>query len=891
MFLEKSKNRIIREFEEFCRFLPGPAEEIQRELSSLDEDTALALKYLYANMPCSDVGNYSLETFLDYALQGIYLWDHSPYRKEIPEDIFLNDVLFHRVNEEEIKPCRRLFGEKIQSRIEGMDMKHAILEVNYWCAQEMTYQTTDDRTSSALDCYKKGYGRCGEESVFAVNALRSVGIPARQVYAPKWSHCDDNHAWVEVWCDGEWHYFGACEPEAVLDKGWFTNAASRAMMVHSRSFAAESEEEKVPGSAVESTAGSAGEKNAEQRLAYIGSCSRKVVGRDGINIMENQLSRYAKTKTISIRVEDLDGCPAEGARILAEVLNYSEFSPIARLVTGADGSVLLETGLGSLHIFAELDGEYGECLIDTREEDCCVCVLGDEKAEDVWVDFDMIAPADTASGKNMASKEQEEENNRRTTECAEIRRKKTERFRPVWKDEFLREKGCCNMNKECDTATSEQDGCSEDVALSAKYMAVLSDKDRTDADPEVLREHYEESLKYQGQYPEDIFLAYLWNPRVADEVLTKWRCAIRNYFHDEQKEEFRKDPKSIWNWIRQNIMSRPERERLTVYTVPAAVLRLGIAENNSCKVLFVAICRTLGIPARLNPEDGAMEYLEGNGFVRVLEESEKDVHLTLRAEDDHIWTYFLDWSLARLEKDGYHSLKLKDLSWTDGCLELDVEPGEYRLLTSNRLPTGNIFAKRYDFAVKKGDRKEIVLEMREADLADMLDHHTIPDYDLTGQDGRTYSVGDLTDNDGKKCVTGKQTDGDGKEDSAERGKSDNRRILFWLEVSKEPTEHILNELMEMQEDYRRFQKQLIFIVKKPEDLSDPTLSRCREALPEVPIFFDTFGKDQEMTARRMYVDPGKLPLLVVTDDRATGLFAASGYSVGMADMLLRVLKS
>ena len=121
---------------------------------------------------------------------------------ELPEEIFLNYVLFHRVNEEEIAPCRTFFRREIGERAEGMSLREAALEVNYWCAQEATYHCTDDRTLSALAVYRRGNGRCGEESVFTVNALRSVGVPARQVYAPKWSHCDDNHAWVEIWCDG-----------------------------------------------------------------------------------------------------------------------------------------------------------------------------------------------------------------------------------------------------------------------------------------------------------------------------------------------------------------------------------------------------------------------------------------------------------------------------------------------------------------------------------------------------------------------------------------------------------------------------------------------------------------------------------------------------------------
>ena len=64
------------------------------------------------------------------------------------------------------------------------------------------------------------------------------------------------------------------------------------------------------------------------------------------------------------------------------------------------------------------------------------------------------------------------------------------------------------------------------------------------------------------------------------------------------------------------------------YTTPGAALELGIAGEKSHKVLFVAIARTLGIPARLNPADGAIEYWDGMRFVAVLEESRKESHLT-----------------------------------------------------------------------------------------------------------------------------------------------------------------------------------------------------------------------------------------------------------------------
>lgn len=395
-----------------------------------------------------------------------------PYVKKYPELYFLNYVLFHRTNDEEIKPCRTYFWEKIKDRIQGMSMMEAVLEINHWCAGEVMYQGTDMRTGSALEIYRSGVGRCGEEAVFVVNVLRSAGIPARPVYVPRWSHCDDNHAWVEVWCDGDWHYLGACEPEAVLDKGWFTNAASRAMMIGSRWY-----DRAMP--------------------------DEDVIGKDGMNRIINLLGKYAKTKRITIRVEDLEGTPAGGARVQAEVMNYGEFSPVAKISADENGCISFVTGLGSLLICAVYEGTYGERVIDTRDGDEFVCTLGEEYEDELWVDFDMIAPEDTGRTKWNISKEQEEENNRRIAEEGEHCRRKIAKFQPLWKR--------CLYGH-----TMEE---------VEPMMAVLSEKDRRDAFPEVLEGHYQEASVYREFNPDEIYIPYVWNPRVE-------RCS-----HEMEKED------------------------------------------------------------------------------------------------------------------------------------------------------------------------------------------------------------------------------------------------------------------------------------------------------------------------------------------------------------------
>ena len=210
-----------------------------RSLSDAGEEALL--EHILKALPPSDLGEYPIELFRSYARHGCLVRGEFPWCRALPEGLFLRDVLAPRVNTEELCDCRPLFYQELAPRVRGLSLEEAILEVNRWCAQHVTYRSTDDRTSSPLAVYRRGWGRCGEESTFTVNALRSVGIAARQVYAPFWSHCDDNHAWVEAWDGSSWRYLGACEPEPLLDRGWFTGAAARAMLIHTRWFVGEGE--------------------------------------------------------------------------------------------------------------------------------------------------------------------------------------------------------------------------------------------------------------------------------------------------------------------------------------------------------------------------------------------------------------------------------------------------------------------------------------------------------------------------------------------------------------------------------------------------------------------------------------------------------------------------
>lgn len=832
-FLKESRERILKGYEEIKAQFPGIFEETDKKIKEQEPETALALKYLYMTMPCSDMGNYSFEIFLDYAKNSVRIWHESEGVKLLPEDIYLNYVLYHRVNEEEIAPCRTLFAEEISKFMEengnetllsGFNRKKTAIEVNYWCAQEATYHCTDDRTLSALTVYRRGNGRCGEESVFTVNAMRSIGIPSRQVYAPKWSHCDDNHAWVEIWNDGEWYFLGACEPLPILNKGWFTNASSRAMMVHSRWFdQAESGEEKI--------------------------------GTDGMVTMLNELSRYAAVTEFSVKVEDEEGRPVSGAEVSFQVLNYAEFSPVAEGVTGEDGTCSFTTGLGSLAVQISRDGQCECVFADTREQKQIRVIFGKNAGQkDVWEAVDMIAPVDTPVNTDMPTAEQTEEGNIRLEKAAARRTAKTEAWVNPECEKFLQ--GCF---------TEENTEDEEEGLLREELLNVLTEKDRTDCRAEVLEEHLRFAMPYEEELEHSVFVNYVLNPRIDDEVLMKYREVIENTFSEEEKLCFRENPASIWTEVDKRINSIPERERASVITTPAGCLKTEVGSILSKKILFVAIARTLGIPARLNPEDRSMEYRKDGRFIPVLPEAEKNCHIVLKAGDGTQWKYFQNWSMAKLENGTYTSLRLGGLLWKGDLLEVHLEAGTYRITTSNRLPNGNMFAYVYYFSVDAGDKKEISMILRQADLEDMLENIELPEFQLR------------KDEDGNEVVQASELTAEGK------------HILMFLEESREPTEHILNEMMEQPEEFRKICSRILFVVQSQTALKDPTISKALSMFPEIQVYYDCFADHIELLGRRMYVDHEKLPLIIVTSEKLNGIYATSGYNVGTGEMLLRLM--
>ena len=160
--------------------MAATVEELRNpDFSGLDvnEQEMQALRFLYAYMPLADVTDYSLQFHLDNVRATFEARDQMPWGKKVPELLFNHFVLPLRVNNEALDMSRPVFFKELKERVHGMSMEEAILEVNHWCHEHVTYQPSDSRTLSPLACMKTAIGRCGEESTFTVAALRSYRHP------------------------------------------------------------------------------------------------------------------------------------------------------------------------------------------------------------------------------------------------------------------------------------------------------------------------------------------------------------------------------------------------------------------------------------------------------------------------------------------------------------------------------------------------------------------------------------------------------------------------------------------------------------------------------------------------------------------------------------------
>jgi len=831
------------------------------ELLSPEEHEAL--EFLYAYMPLADAVDYPASYYLDQVRATFRIRKEMGWK--VPEREFRHFVLPIRVNNENLDTSRVVFNREIAPRVKGLSMKEAILEVNHWCHEKMTYQPSDARTSSPLASMMNALGRCGEESTFCVAALRSVGIPARQVYTPRWAHTDDNHAWVEAWADGQWHFIGACEPEPVLDLGWFNAPASRAMLMHTKVFGRYDGPEEVVLESPNYTE---------------------------VNLIDN----YATTARADFRVVDAAGKPVEGARVDFCIYNYAEFYPAVSKYTDADGRTFLSSGLGDLLIWASKDGAYGyaKCSFGKDKEVTVVLdrSLSLSKGRPDRDSFDIVPPPENVRLPEVTPA-QRAENDRRFAYEDSLRHAYEATF-PTHEEAlaFTQEHGYghhmvfpIEWSRGNWRTIEAFMSMADDHERVEHLFLTLSRKDFHDITLPILMDSYNDRDAVLG-------------PRVENEFLSPYKSQFEPYGQLDDLIT----PQDVVTYVRSNITVLDDPKAWSIPMSPFGVFETEMADPRSRDIFFVALARYRGIDAQKDPVTGKVQYridqewldvdFDGAGPAVAAPKGTLRLSYTPDKVVDNP-KYYSHFSLSKIENGRPHLLEFDEeevdmgggMDWAHVFKKgYPLEEGRYLLVSGNRLSSGTVPVSMAFFDVVAG--KETV-----CDLVLRASENEVPVIGSFDAETKFTPValaktedGDVLSNEAKEPASILSACGRG------------HYALAILEPGKEPTNHVLRDLAAAREKLEAWGRPIVLLCS-----SDAAMHRLQVEMSEgrygtlpstIVLGLDADGSVQKGIEQGMKVGPAsdagaptRLPLVILADSFNRVFFLSEGYTIGLGDQL------
>ena len=826
----------------------------------LTEQQREALTFLYAYMPLGDITDYTGEFFLENIDYTLKAKQEMPWGKLIPEREFRHFVLPIRVNNENLDNSRKVFYEELKDRVKNLSLHDAVLEVNHWCHEKVVYTPSDARTSSPLASVKTAYGRCGEESTFTVAALRSVGIPARQVYTPRWAHTDDNHAWVEAWVDGKWYFLGACEPEPVLNLGWFNAPASRGMLMHTKVF---------------------GRYNGPEEIMH-----------QNANFTEiNIIGNYAPFASATVKVVDAADQPIADAKVEFKVYNYAEFYTVANKKTDAEGKTFLSAGKGDMLVWASKDGQFGYGKVSFGQDNEVVVKLDKKAGEAYSMHFDIIPPAE---GFNMpeVTPEQRAENSRRM----EIE----DSIRNAYVATFMTDESAREFAKKYQL---DEDAVAKILVASRGNHGVITDflarlrsdkskaggidmlqrisaKDLRDVSLEVLVDHMQSHVYKENM---DYFRRFVRNPRVANEMLTPYKAFFEKAIPEADKAAFKEDWNKLAAWVSENIKVDANCNLGGSPISPAGVWNARVADAHSRNIFFVSMARSLGIPSRIDEVTGKVQLISNDGVTDV------DFEATAPAETKtgkFMATYKPIKSLSDPKYYSHFSIsKLTDagtlqlLNYDEGDVDMGagatwsnllkngtaLDEGNYMMVTGTRLANGGVLANLEFFPIEAGKTTKVDMVMREAQ----------DDVQVIGN-FNSESLYKVLGTDEMKSIL--NTTGRGY------------FVVAVLGVNQEPTNHALRDIAELAKDFEEWGRSMVLLFPSEEDYAK-FRPQDFPGLPKTITFgIDKDGAIQNQIAKNMKLSNKTiLPMFIIGDTFNRVVFVSQGYTIGLGEQMMKII--
>ena len=175
--------------------------EIEQALDQVPARQRKGMHFLVEHMPTQDLASLKAEYLLTNVRFAYQAWQSSAWKADVPEEIFLNNVLPYSVINERRDDWRKDFYQRFAPLVKDAKSPAeaaVILNQNVFKIVNVKYSTKRKKPDqSPYESMETGLASCSGLTVLLVDACRSVGVPARFVGTPLWTNKSGNHSWAD----------------------------------------------------------------------------------------------------------------------------------------------------------------------------------------------------------------------------------------------------------------------------------------------------------------------------------------------------------------------------------------------------------------------------------------------------------------------------------------------------------------------------------------------------------------------------------------------------------------------------------------------------------------------------------------------------------------------
>ncbi|MDR1527811.1 MAG: transglutaminase domain-containing protein, partial [Dysgonamonadaceae bacterium] len=406
-------------------------------------------------------------------------------------------------------------------------------------------------------------------------------------------------------------------------------------------------------------------------------------------------------------------------------------------------------------------------------------------------------------------------------------------------------------------------------------LASLAAKDLRDTPAAYLSDHLQPRSDFQVKSgtPNNLVVPYILSPRIGWERIKPWRSYAQQQLDANEQAAVRDNIDFIMDYVKNEIKIKDEENYYNCRMTPQGVHELKMADRLSRNLFFVAACRSFGIPARIESSTGKTQYFENEKWMDVMFEPDESLNLpkaklTVQNAPGNLTKpgYYSHYTLAYFKDGDFRTLDFEDSPQVARFpYTLDLDEGYYRLMTGSRANDGSVFVHTEYFELKRGAPSRVSVRLPETEgklfVKGIVDMNSI-----------------VTLNDASKATLKELSKGKGL-------------VLCFLDLGKEPSKHILQDLPAVQQALDEWGGSVLFLTPDDKASTVSGISAFKGFPQNTAWGIDSRRELLRAATGALQIDfNDNFPLTLYLSRNGGILYSVAGYHIGTGEAILKTIR-